>query len=267
MNCFICSNPTTDNTHIILPLDNGQKVDVYLCDDHADTSLRKLKELYSKKVNELEELIKKAKELGYNLNIDNATTPKDTQPKIIAATIEPKQPAQDPKPISKEPTVIKSSNTSNYPEDTEMISTEIIDKKSMRSVGGSTDMGSVASYQSYDFGNLADKLPENARAGKVKMTMVEGRGGQPIAIPQKRMDGLGETHINIIKSENDEKLQARFKKMATDSVHDRHANFAQSGYAETTRSCPICGGGGTIRQNKNDISCPKCGGGGMISIG
>jgi hypothetical protein len=197
-----------------------------------------------------------------NINLTSADKNETVaKPKILQAQIEePKKP---------EPTIAKpdiTNNKTNAQEEEGMIPTDVIDKRAMRSVGGTTDMGGVNSYTSYDLGSLTDKLPDNARAGKVKMTMVEGRGGQQIAIPQKRQDGLGETHITILKAENDDRLQARFKKMATDSMHDKHANFAQSGYADTTRNCPFCNGRGTIKQGKNDIGCPKCGGAGMISI-
>lgn len=259
MKCFLCDNTSEDNTHIILPIDNGAKVDLYLCEEHADTSLKKLKEAYKERINGLDELIAKAKSLGIELDINSLKKPTE-KPQIIVA-----KPQDEPAPRQTATTVIKESNKA--PENDDMIPTSMIDGKSMRSVGGNANGTQVSAYQSYDFGSLADKLPEDARMGKVKMTMVEGRGGQQIAIPQKRTDGLGETHINIIKAENDDRLQARFKKMATDSIQDKHANFAQSGYADTTRTCPFCQGRGLIKQNKTDVSCPKCIGSGIITIG
>jgi hypothetical protein len=258
MNCYLCNSPVDDNTHIILPIDNGKHIDIYLCEEHSDTSLRKLKERYSQKLVELDDLIKKAKELGFDIDMKSLND--QNKPKILVAT------ANEENSKGKAETAISPRANFDSYSDEDMISTEFIDKKTMRSVGGSTDMAQVSSYQSYDIGSMADKLPENIRAGRVKMAMMEGRAGQPIAIPQKRQDGLGETHIAIIKSENDDKLQTRFKKMASDSVRDRQANFSQSGYTETTRNCPICNGGGTVKQGKNLASCPKCGGAGMISI-
>ena len=258
MNCYLCNNPVDDNTHIILPIDNGKHIDIYLCEEHSDTSLRKLKERYSQKLVELEDLIKKAKELGFDIDMKGLND--QNKPKILLATTN-EETGKEKAEGANSPKVKFDSSA-----DEDMISTEFIDNKTMRSVGGSTDMAQVSSYQSYDIGSMADKLPENIRAGRVKMAMMEGRGGQPIAIPQKRQDGLGETHIAIVKSENDDKLQTRFKKMASDSVRDRQANFSQSGYTETTRTCPICSGGGTVKQGKNVASCPKCGGAGMISI-
>jgi hypothetical protein len=258
MNCYLCNSPVDDNTHIILPIDNGKHIDIYLCGEHSDTSLRKLKERYSQKLVELDDLIKKAKELGFDIDIGNLND--QNKPKILMATTYEEK--------GQEKASTANTQLVNYPisPDEDMISTELIDNKTMRSVGGSTDMAQVSSYQSYNIGSMADKLPDNIRAGRVKMAMMEGRAGQPIAIPQKRQDGLGETHIAIVKSENDDKLQTRFKKLASDSIRDRQANFSQSGYTETTRNCPICGGGGTVKQGKNVASCPKCGGAGMISI-
>ena len=258
MNCYLCNSPVDDNTHIILPIDNGQHIDIYLCEEHSDTSLRKLKEKHSQKLAELDDLIKKAKELGFDIDINSLND--RNKPKILLATTNEEKAKENARTTNAPRTHFDN------PGDEDMISTDLIDNKTMRSVGGSTDMAQVSSYQSYDIGSTADKLPENIRAGRVKMAMMEGRGGQPIAIPQKRQDGLGETHIAIIKTENDDKMQARFKKMASDSVRDRQANFSQSGYTETTRNCPICSGGGTVKQGKLVASCPKCGGAGMISI-
>lgn len=266
MKCFVCSKDALKDSLVIIQMEDGHKAEIYLCEEHADNSLRKLKEIYAKKKVDLDALINQAKELGYNIDLIN---PSQAATKSIVIATEKPPEASSVKAVEKkaavsmDPNVIKASTT----EDSEdMIATDIIDKKTMKSVGGSTDMGMVSAYQSYDFNNLGDKLPDNARQGKVKMVMAEGRGGQPIAIPQKRMDGLGETHIMINKAENDDKLQARFKKMAQDSIQDKHANFAQNGYADTTRACPFCKGSGLVKNGKAESSCPKCGGAGMISI-
>lgn len=266
MKCFVCSKDAPKDSMVIIQMEDGHKAEIYLCDEHADNSLKKLKEMYTKKKIDLDALINQAKELGYNIDLINPS--QAASKSIIIATekppeVSPLKAVEKQAAMPAESKMIKESTK----EDSEgMIATEIIDKKTMKSVGGSTDMGMVSAYQSYDFNNLGDKLPENARQGKVKMVMAEGRGGQPIAIPQKRMDGLGETHIMINKAENDDRLQARFKKMAQDSIQDKHANFAQNGYADTTRACPFCKGSGLVRNGKIEGSCPKCGGAGMISI-
>lgn len=247
-------------------MEDSKKVDINLCEVHSDSSIKQLKEAYNQKKTDLENLIKQAKELGYNIDMASLLNPSNKS--ILTATeiyVAPEALNFNSKPAN-EPTKAQARQEIITEDDENMITTDIIDKKIMRSVGGSTEMGNVSAHQSYDLNSLGDKLPENARLGKVKMAMVEGRGGQPIAIPQKRIDGLGETHIMINKAENDDKLQARFKKMAQESKSDKFANFSQNGYADTTRPCPICRGNGLVKNGKIETSCPKCAGGGMISI-
>jgi hypothetical protein len=266
MKCFLCTSDAFDNSQLTIQMEDGKKVDIYLCEVHSESSIKQLKEAYAQKKVDLDNLIKQAKELGYSIDLDSLLNPSSRS--ILTATeihVAPEV-LQIPIKPATQPAKVQIRQEIITEDDENMIPTEIIDKKVMRSVGGNTEMGNVSAHQSYDFNSLGDKLPENARIGKVKMAMVEGRGGQPIAIPQKRVDGLGETHIMINKAENDDKLQARFKKMAQESKSDKFANFSQNGYADTTRPCPICRGSGLVRNGKNESSCPKCAGGGMISI-
>ncbi len=105
-----------------------------------------------------------------------------------------------------------------------------------------------------------------ARKGKAKLTVMEGRDGQQLVIPEKRVDGMGTTRLKIVKKEDDTKLQSRFKRMAKDTIeHDKVPNFAREGYQNTQLECPFCHGNCTIVHLKREISCPKCNGAGVIS--
>jgi hypothetical protein len=131
----------------------------------------------------------------------------------------------------------------------------------MQSKGVSTPHGSVSGHASHSL-HGEDVLPEELRRGRVKMDVAQGRGGQPIAIPSKRIDGTGVTRIRILHTENDNTLQARFKNLAEDSKSGGAPDLIYGGYNETTRTCPICRGVCII----NDNDCPKCNGTGLIPI-
>lgn len=251
--CIFCETDKDLNTEFAITLDDGSKVKVKICDKHAEeATVKSAKEAYVKKKNMLDELISKAKALGFDLNVSaggltTLTAPKTTQP---AAPLLPPTPGMD-----------IDVNDSN------VVKTSLIDKsRGFQSVGGDAGGTQVSSHSSLDINSLSDKLPESLREGFAQLAVMEGRAGQPITVPHKRVDGTGTTRIIIRKSENDDKLQSRFKKMAQDSMTDNTPDFARAGYQNTTRSCPICKGTGIIIQQKSQNSCPKCNGSGMISI-
>jgi hypothetical protein len=247
--CIFCESDKELNTEFTITLDDGNKVKVKICDKHADeATVKSAKEAFMKKKNMLDELISKAKALGYDLNVSAGGITTVTPPKQA--------------PIVK--TAMPSDLDIN---DTSVVKTSIIDKsRGFQSVGGEANGTMVSSHASHDVSSLSDKLPDSMREGFAQLAVMEGRAGQPITVPHKRVDGTGTTRIIIKKSENDDKLQSRFKKMAQDSMTDNTPDFARAGYQNTTRSCPICKGSGIVIQQKTQNPCPKCNGSGMISI-
>jgi hypothetical protein len=255
--CVFCDATSNLNTSLTVMLDDGNKIAVEICDLHAeDATVKTAKAAYLEKRRKIDEVLVQAKALG--LNIAGMT---QQGPLWVPEVTKPA-----PSPPREVPP------TSEILNGDEVISTEIIDSRAgMVSVGGATDFGHIASHASHNFNGLQSRLAEDARKGKAKMVVVEGREGMPIAIPEKRVDGLGTTRLRIVKKENDGKLQQRFKKMAKDTIeHNRLPNFARSGYQNTQVTCPVCNGSCVIRQMVagvvKETSCPKCDGAGVISV-
>jgi hypothetical protein len=226
---------------------------VDICDEHAeDASIKSAKAAYQEKQDKIKILLEQAKLLGLNISETNNGLVVFEKPTTT------NEPEPEPETPNKKAPAQKMEDG--------FISTDMIDRhRPIITQGGNTSLGNIASHSSYDITETRAELPENALKGKVKMAVVEGRGGQPLAVPQQRIDGTGTTRINIIKSENDSKLQERFKKMAKSSLGDQSPDFARSGYSNSTANCPVCRGDGTVNMGKTTQSCPKCGGSGIIS--
>ena len=253
MSCVYCGSSDNLNTTFTITIDE-EKIKVIICDEHAeDASVKTAKEAYVKKQKEIDSFLAQAKALGLNITINNgsqlavATSGAPVQQQVRQA---PQQ------PIYNEPLM----------EGTDVVNTEMLNSRNMKSIGGRTEYGMVNSYDSLDNSMLTEKIDPNFFRGKAKMGMVEGRGGQPLAIQEVRVDGTGTTRIQISKKEDDQKLQNRFKRMADDSRNDRTPDFARNGYENTMRNCPLCRGEATIVNNNATMICPKCNGLGNISI-
>ena len=259
--CIFCDAVEFLNTQLTITIDNGTKVVVKICDTHAEDATVKLaRAAYLDKKLKIDEVIAQAKALGLYVSESNGLTiaqqhKSDTHesfekndPKIIV-----KAPAP-PAPVVSAPAIDKSI----------AVPTSKLDR-GVVSVGGNAGGVPVQQLHSHDYNSLSDKLPPGTRDGYAEMTMVEGRGGQPIAIPQRRVDGTGTTRITVVKSD-DNALQSRFKNMAHDSMRDGGPDFGKGGYQDAQRTCPLCRGNTIIKQNKLDITCPKCNGSGQISV-
>lgn len=275
--CVFCETTVDLNTQIGIKLDDGRKITCDICDQHAeDATPRTVKAAYTDKLSKAEALIAQLKAMGYD--VAKVEESKSGSGLIIPTII--------PKPA---PELRRSGPHDTIPEEDlqgdDVVDTAILDSKSskgMLSTGGQASFGggsvSVAAHASLDpAGMAANNLPADQRAalhqarkGKAKLTVVEGRAGQPLLIPEKRVDGMGTTLIKITKKEDDGRLQGRFKRMAKDSVeNDRPPNFAREGYQNSQSDCPICRGACVIiqlvRGVKQEVSCPKCNGSGVIS--
>lgn len=255
MQCIYCGTAKDLNTSMTVTLDDGVKHTVNICDEHAeDASIKSVKEAFIAKQAQIQAVLEQAKALGLNISDVGG---------ITVAQAEPAPPSAPPSPSAPQgqPTAKEQPELGD-----DFIPTDMIDKdRTITSVGGNTDMGNVASYQSYDISGTRGDLPDDVLKGKVKMEVMEGREGQPLAVPQQRVDGTGTTNININRSENDGRLQERFKKMAASSMGDQTPDFARAGYSNTTATCPICRGDGTVKMGAKSQMCPKCDGSGIIS--
>lgn len=249
--CIFCGSTENLNTQFTVTVDD-KKVTIDICDEHADEATPKsAKSAYLKRQEEIQKVIEQAKALGLDIKENPAGMT------IIEHNEQTSQVPQ--KKVQSQPIPAKNVNQTNPQDDPDTIPTEKLDShRGMRSVGGSTSFGNVESYSSMDPNILTDKLPQDVRKGKVKMAVVEGRGHQPLIVPQIRRDGTGTTQISIRQSETDRTLQERFKNMAERSLNE----FSGTSAADMLRDCPLCRGDGFI---KDDV-CPKCHGSGAISI-
>lgn len=247
--CVFCSSSSDLNTDLRITLDNGTSVVVKICDVHAeDATVKSARAAYQEKMLKFEELLAQAKMLGFEISSSNG---------LMVAREPEQRPLQQPQQ-HQQPQIDKNNKN--------VIPTKLLDNaREFKTVGGNVNSAvgniPVAGNTKIDRNILQDKLPEAILEGHAEMAIMEGRCGQPIAIPQRRIDGTGITNITIVKSD-DAALQRRFKSMAQDSMN---ANGQDSAYG-SLRTCGMCNGSGTLRQRNGDITCPKCHGNGNISI-
>ena len=255
--CIFCNTATGLNTEMSISLDDGKKVQVLICDTHAeDATVKSAKAAYHDKLQKLQALLEQAKSLGLDIS-----SLMGAQPAQAAAPVA-KPVVQRPQPIAPKPSVV----VTDFGDDENVVDTSRIDiAKPFVSTGGQTEYGSVQSFTNYNLDSGTDKLSPEARKGKAHLAMMEGRAGQPIIIPDKRVDGTGTTTIKIVKAENDATLQNRFRKMAGDSLQDKVPDFAHTGYSSGIKDCPFCRGQGTIKNGTKLVDCPKCHGAGLLT--
>lgn len=241
MSCVFCNSVDNLNTKftITVEVENSQKkVDVEICDIHAEeATVKTAKEAYMLRQSQIDEVMRRAKELGLNL-VDNGSLTIATAPSVNRQST-----------IKQQEIIIEA-------EESELVATDIIDSKPGIVTQASKD---AESYSSNDLSAIARELPKDALKGKAKLGVAEGRGGQQLVVVEQRIDGLGITNIKVDKSMNDDLLQKRFKRMAELSMNGQ---FRDNG----VRDCPICGGSGEVRQSSTISICPKCKGSGMIDV-
>lgn len=263
LKCAVCGSTSNLNTSITFISENGNS-SFTICDEHMSDSLADIKSKCDEANQAILDLIAKAKELGLEIvppGLSSSMASLSTSPGGVITAVEPPTKPQEP-PTKPQVAVPTPEPKKPSPQDLgpEYVDTERLDNnRGMASVGGSTQMGAVDSYNSLSLDSLQDKLPPEVRKGVAKMALVDGVAGQKIYIPEQRRDGTGTTSIQIVKS-TDDQLQESFRRMADESRGDNTPNFARSGYANTTRTCPLCRGDGYV---SNQV-CPKCKGTGII---
>lgn len=266
--CILCDSDKDLNTEMSVSVE-GEKVSVVICDECADDATpKRVRQAYTRKMQEIEKFMKIAKSMGFEIS-------KPGEKGIVVASDPPPLPGKTP-PQLPAPEVINAESRpvkeeAEDDDDPDVIDTTRLDqqaKKGMRSVGGVVDEFGVHVKSHNSYSTDHKDIPEEVKKGKAKMAIGEGRGGQPIAFPKKRQDGLGTTRINIIKKETDATLQQRFKNMAAASKEDRGPSF-KDGYGQDYgfRDCPICHGECVVMEGRGERTCPKCDGQGVISTG
>lgn len=233
---------------------DDNKVVVRICDDHAEeATVKSAREAYIVKRKAIDNILVQAKALGLQLTEQSSSG-------LVLAT---NQNVQQPQQLQEKPLLVEMPIGEN------VVRTATIDTRRFQSVGGVASIQNsssinVTAHSSIDRSTLVDKLPEGALDGFAEMAVVEGRGGQPLAIPQRRVDKTGVTRMTVAKS-TDAQLQSRFKKMADATMVDHHPEFAKGGYKNAQKQCPFCNGMTVVKNGKQSIQCPKCNGSGIMS--
>lgn len=253
-NCVFCNSPDNLNTSFIITLDDGEKIEVLICDEHAeDATVKSAKKAYLEKKSQIDAILQQAKALGLELVEEKG---------LAIMKSAPKNP-----PAPQERRMAQPRREEVIEEEEGFVPTDLIDSRNapMPKVVSSSNTN-VESYYAADLNSVKGRLPENALKGQAKIGVFEGRQGQPIALVQQRKDGLGTTNVQIVKKENDRALQERFKRMADNSMRDDTPDFAKAGYQRSFTDCPLCRGSGEVRNGRKSITCPKCQGSGIIDL-
>ena len=256
-NCVFCGSHDNLNTSFVITLDDGTKVSVSICDEHAeDATVKSAKKAYMERQVQIDALLKQAESLGLKLAPvagSKLVTLENTAPKEVKQVntrrieIEKPEPAQD-----------------TAPGEIGLVPTSLIDKKDIptaRVIDNNTGVG--GGYGPIDLKSIANSLPKGVLDGQARPAIVEGRAGTPVPFVQLRRDGLGTTSINIVNKETDNTLQNRFKKMAENSQRDNIVDFIHNGYNDTTVTCIMCSGKCTIIRGGMEMLCPHCDGAGF----
>ena len=254
--CIVCGSKRDLNTIVTVQVD-GKAVQLSLCAAHEETTPKKARELYSQRCEAIQELLKQARELGFEFQVP--TDSSDLSLPVAAPVAKNKSPTS----LSAESarTTSQSATTPQSASDADQLPTERIDAVAQRVRGASgTLQGGMAieAHAAYDLDTLQAKLPEHARSGQARVATVPGRGGIPLTIPVERIDGTGTTHVNIAPVETDQDLQRRFKEMARRG----EAQFS-AGYHLV--ACTMCKDG-WIRTDRGTQVCPRCHGSGVLRM-
>lgn len=259
MACIFCGTEENLNTQMTIVLDDGRRVSVDVCDTDAETATPKLaKTQYVKKQMDISEFMKQAAALGIKFVEQNGMMVVDTSIASSKQQVKQVAAAKPPPP----PTV-------EITED--MVPTSMIDPKTrrgMESAGGTFGTIQAPGSRSHDVAEVVHELGEELLDGHVKMTVVEARAGQKLAIPEKRVDKLGTTQINVVKGADNSEIQRRLQMMSeqsrTEQGFQAMHSFQMFGY--TVRPCPLCKGRQVIKNKNVEQTCPKCKGAGDIAI-
>jgi hypothetical protein len=268
-NCVVCGSPDNLNTELTITVDD-QKIKVAVCDNHADDITPKAaREAYADKKSQIDAIIAQAKALGLEIS-----EPKDGGKVAIAERTN-----ESRRLAAIDPTVVVGNFSEELrgSEEEGIVSTRKVDaaQQRVRGVGGVVQGappgmgGQVEQHNAHDRATIGDKLPSGVLEGKVKLGLVEGRGGQPVAIQEVRQDGTGITRTTVNQGKGDAEIQRRFKELANSNIMapagyavNQHG-FAVEGY--NIIGCTFCHGTGNIQVSKgNKDICPKCKGSGIF---
>lgn len=261
LQCVFCEKTETVNTEMSVALEDGTKVSVSICDEHAeDATPKKAREAYVAKQAKINEFLAQAKALGLDVTINKGgISTAEAKPKKAPAQRQvrqeiPEEPLEEA--LDETPEIITN--------DEGIVDATNFDRKvaTARSVAGNlSDLGRVDGFASHNPSSLSDKIDQKLLKGQVKVERVIARDGRPTEIQSRRQDGLGTLIVSVRNTMTDVELQRRTKAMAEGTKTGHHAGF-KDGYA--LRRCNLCNGNCTVRSKGQTINCPKCGGAGEL---
>lgn len=254
INCIYCGATDKLNTQLGITLEDGTKIQVLICDTHAeDASVKTAKAAFIQRQQQITDFMAQAQALGLQLA------------PAASGLVVANNPQAPPRPQASSAPNGQVVSPILEDDDPDMIEAGRLDRAGrhgMVSVGGAVPaFGAIPAYQSHATDDVRQQIPAEALKGKVRLEQIEDRAGRPIAIPTKRVDGTGVTHIRVINTGGDQALQRRFKNMALATIHDQHPGFAEN---YDLRACPVCKGMMVVRDRGVEVTCPKCGGQGVI---
>jgi len=264
--CIVCGlsdSAKLDNTMSLL-LDDGLKVVIKICDEHApDLTMKRAKELYLQKSHALTKAMELLKQAGYDISpVGNNNLLIPTKIDVLQAQLMPI--------AAVIPIVVPDSNIAHPANGQRITDLKRLDELSSRIApvaisGNSRDVGSGASAIVLRPQNIsAEDRPivesvERARSdGEAVLALVESVGGRSINVPIYRKDGTGTTVLSVLK-QSKENFARNFKEMAHRSMAG-NVSFRNDGYGHP---CNFCKGECTIMNGGVLAACPKCAGSGL----
>ncbi len=251
--CIYCGASDNVEAQLTVTLDDGKKVTVDVCKEHAeDATIRSAKQKYMERQSEIDTLMARAKALGIELQVS-----KPSASGLVMVTNKPAAQQERIRGTAANTIVID-----------DMIDSEIVERRerTVVSAAGIAGAHSVEGHQSIDMADIKDQVGSEVLRGKVKMEMVERQNGSTVALPTKKVNGLGTTIIRVVQT-NDQDMQRRFKAIAEQSKSphgwDQMRHIGKEGIEII--NCPICRGEGVARNNGQEIQCPKCKGKGILN--
>jgi len=267
MQCVFSGSTENLNTSMNVKMDDGSVVEAWISDEYADyatpSQVRKrvmeILEEEDEKAKEVRELMEKAEKLGLVIMPKNSGEERKEpeKPKEVQEEAKEKQPAPQAKP--RPAAQAQEDNNDNR----RIIDGREADARKISPVANSVNVGSQqVSGTGSEYDIITESKPSvDLKAGEqAEIGTIKGRGGVDIAVPIRRKGLSGETKVSVVDTGGDNALQNRFRQLANS---DDPFDFIHNGYQVKTIQCPLCRGNGIVPGGK---SCPKCGGGGSIDI-
>ncbi len=252
--CVFCESVNDLNTSMTVTLEDGSKASVDICDAHAeDATAKTIRSAFMARQTKIKEFLEQAEKYGLVMSQNVSGLVVANQPAARQPVVQEQAERQR---------VIVQTDLEPLPEG--MVPAGSVNKRLNRMVtsGKSFDGFSAEGSASHNLDDIESKI--GGDGGMIKIDVVEGRDGAPLAIQSIKRDNTGTTHVHVVKT-SDAEIQKRFKMMAEMSKSGQgwqQIPDFRNGY--DLRDCPLCRGKCQVRSRGETIMCPKCEGRGAI---